>query len=358
MRNYLIITVFFLVTVTQAQIMLPAYQAIQYRRKTLPTIITTAITPMTGRKAASGGTITSDGGAPVTVRGICWSTNSGPTIALTTKTNNGSGIGVFTSIMQYLTPGVTYYVRAYATNNIGTAYGNEIIYVGQFSNCGTLTDIDGNTYETIIPWTNCGDTYTACWTKTNLKVSKYSDGTPIPQVTDNTTWKNLRTGAWCYVNNDPSTEAIYGKLYNWYAVMGIYDSASLSDPSLRKSIAPAGWHVPSDSEFHYGLIVCLGGVNVAGPKLKSTDPIWSCAVVGTNSSGWSAAEAGRRSSTNGGFQNSNAYFWSKNGNTTIQIGVNQYLGDASRLEVPCTNIQSGTTFEQITGGMSIRLIKD
>jgi uncharacterized protein (TIGR02145 family) len=73
----------------------------------------------------------------------------------------------------------------------------------------------------------------------------YRDGTPIPQVTGNTEWANLTTGAWCYSDNDPTK----GKLFNWYAVMGIYDSASLTDATLRKEFAPEGWHVPTDTEW-------------------------------------------------------------------------------------------------------------
>ena len=103
---------------------------------------------------------------------------------------------------------------------------------------GTATDQEGN----IFGWINYG---TQDWAITNAEVETYSDGTQIPQVTDATEWSNLTTGAWCYVNNDPSK----GKLYNWYAVMGIYDSASLSDASLRKEFAPVGWHVPSDAEW-------------------------------------------------------------------------------------------------------------
>jgi uncharacterized protein (TIGR02145 family) len=70
----------------------------------------------------------------------------------------------------------------------------------------------------------------------------YRDGTPIPQVTNNTEWANLTTGAWCYYNNDPTKP----RLYNWYAVMGIHDT----DPNTpNKEFAPEGWHVPSDAEW-------------------------------------------------------------------------------------------------------------
>ncbi len=108
--------------------MLPAYQAIQYRRNTLPTITTTVISSITANSASSGGNISSDGGSSVTVRGVCWSTSSGPTIVLATKTADGTGIGIFSSNITGLISNTTYYLRAYATNNVGTSYGNEVIF--------------------------------------------------------------------------------------------------------------------------------------------------------------------------------------------------------------------------------------
>ena len=102
----------------------------------------------------------------------------------------------------------------------------------------SVTDQDGNTYDYL--------TYgNQVWTVENAEMVTYRDGTPIPQVIDNTEWLNLTTGAWSYYNNDPTKP----RLYNWYAVMGIYDSASFSDATLRKEFAPEGWHVPSDAEW-------------------------------------------------------------------------------------------------------------
>jgi uncharacterized protein (TIGR02145 family) len=105
-----------------------------------------------------------------------------------------------------------------------------------------VTDIDGDQYNSVIIGTQE-------WQKENLNVSKYSDGTPIPQVTNASNWASLSTGAWCYYNNDPANGAIYGKLYNWYAVAGIHDAASLTNPDLRKKLAPTGWHIPTDTEW-------------------------------------------------------------------------------------------------------------
>lgn len=100
----------------------------------------------------------------------------------------------------------------------------------EFLNC------DGNPFPTIVYGTQE-------WTVENACYITYRDGTPIPQETDPESY--LNTGAWYYLDNDP-TKPI---LYNWYAVMGIHDFASMNDPSLRKEFAPAGWHVPSDSEW-------------------------------------------------------------------------------------------------------------
>ena len=91
----------------------------------LPTLTTVSASNVTNNSAVSGGNITSDGGSTVTQRGVSWSTNQNPTIA-DNITTNGSGSGSFTSSISGLNSNTTYYVRAYATNGVGTAYGNQI----------------------------------------------------------------------------------------------------------------------------------------------------------------------------------------------------------------------------------------
>ena len=113
-----------------------------------------------------------------------------------------------------------------------------------------VTDVDGNVYPTVIIGTQT-------WTQTNLNVSHYRNGDIIPQVTDPTAWANLTTGPWCYYNNDPANGAIYGKLYNWYAV---------NDP---RGLAPIDYHIPTDAEWTI-IIDYFGGENIAGGKMKST----------------------------------------------------------------------------------------
>ena len=92
---------------------------------TIPTLTTISAVATSATTASSGGNISNDGGTPVTNRGVCWSTTSTPTIN-DTKTNDGNGTGNFTSTLSSLTANVTYYIRAYATNKIGTAYGNVV----------------------------------------------------------------------------------------------------------------------------------------------------------------------------------------------------------------------------------------
>jgi hypothetical protein len=94
----------------------------------LATVATSAISDTTGVSAVSGGNITSDGGSAVTARGIVWGTSPSPTVSLATKTADGSGSGQFSSRMEGLSKGTKYYVRAYATNAAGTAYGNEVSF--------------------------------------------------------------------------------------------------------------------------------------------------------------------------------------------------------------------------------------
>lgn len=173
------------------------------------------------------------------------------------------------------------------------------------NNNAIVNDIDGNNYETV---SICNQV----WMKSNLNVSKYTDGTPIPQVTDQNQWTNLTTGAWCYYNNDPANGPIYGKLYNWYAVAGIHNAASASNPALRKKLAPTGWHVPSNAEIMEFYFSCLISQAVAGGKMKATGTIqignglWEEPNNGaTNESGFTGLPGGYR--TNLGFDEKGIY---------------------------------------------------
>jgi uncharacterized protein (TIGR02145 family) len=172
--------------------------------------------------------------------------------------------------------------------------GNYVIIYGiSFDNPPVIKDIDGNTYQTV--W--IGD---QLWFAENLKTTHYNDGTPIPNVTDNTAWSGLTTGAMVYYNNDSTTNApVYGALYNWYAVEG-------------DSLCPSGWHVPTDAEWTV-LTDYLGGESVAGGKLKEIGTVhWNSPNTGaTDEVGFTALPGGLRSDS-GSFNyfRSNGFWWS------------------------------------------------
>jgi len=172
---------------------------------------------------------------------------------------------------------------------------------------------------------------TQIWQSSNLDVTTYSDGTPIHQVTDPTTWSNLTTGAWCYYNNDSANNATFGKLYNWYAVAGIYDTNSFNDASLRKSLAPQGWYIPSDSDWTT-LSDYLGGATVAGDKLKEAGNSHWLAANGTatNSTGFTALPGGLRDSVDGSFSDLGdlGYWWSAT-EYNFNLGWYRRLGEAN-----------------------------
>jgi hypothetical protein len=105
----------------------PSMGAYEIAGSGMPVVSTSPVTNITATTALSGGVITSDGGEAVTARGVCWSTSTAPTTA-DSKTTNGTGTGSFTSNVTGLTNGETYYLRAYATNSIGTAYGLERVF--------------------------------------------------------------------------------------------------------------------------------------------------------------------------------------------------------------------------------------
>jgi uncharacterized protein (TIGR02145 family) len=321
----------------------------------VPTLTTTAVSTITTNSAISGGIITNDGGASITARGVCWSNLPNPTIDLPTKTTDGSGVGTFTSAISGLNPNWDYHVRSYATNSAGTAYGNEITFTTLQNSTAinvpgpNVTDIDGNVYQSV---TNCNQT----WTKSNLNVSKYTDGTPIPQVTNSTQWFNLTTGAWCYYNNITANGTTYGKLYNWYAVMGIYDAASAGNPALRKKLSPNGWHIPTDAEW-IQLPDCLGGEAVAGGKMKSTGTIqagtglWQDPnTAATNESGFTGLPGGyRRNSGFFDFIGNSGYWWSSSEFSTAKAWARPlyfHVGSAYRY--------NGNN----TDGYSVRCLRD
>ena len=111
----------------------------------IPVLTTTTVSTITPTTAICGGNISSDGEAPITARGVCWSTTPTPMVS-DNKTNDGGGVGNFTSEMSGLSPESEYYVRAYATNTIGTAYGNVLSFTTE-QECALVCNIDAESYS-------------------------------------------------------------------------------------------------------------------------------------------------------------------------------------------------------------------
>ena len=305
-----------------------------------PLVTTSPITYLSGGIATSGGVVTSDGGSVVTARGVVYGTSSSPTLS-NSFTTNGTGSGSFTSVLSGLATLTTYYVRAYATNSVGTGYGNEVSFtitaIPSFT-CGasSVADLDGNTYNTV-------QIGTQCWTQSNMKVSKYRNGDNIPTGLSNSAWQNTTSGAYAIYDNDPVNDGLYGKLYNHYAVT---DS---------RGLCPTGWHVPSDGEWTT-LVNHLGGISVAGGTLKSTamQPTpggWNPPNVGaTNSSGFTALPGGTRY-PNGDFDYFTRFgYWWSSSVSSGSAAWNRSLSDGS------SNFNS--IDRNRPEGLSVRCLKD
>jgi uncharacterized protein (TIGR02145 family) len=297
----------------------------------LPTVIINSINSIATNNAIAYGNVTNQGSSSVTAKGFKYFTTPNYSGGWQTV-SVGTGLGTFSKTINSLQPNTTYYISAYATNSFGTAFSNEISFTTS-NTPATVTDIDGNLYNTVTIGSQV-------WMVENLKVSKYRDGTSIPNVTDNTQWTNLTTGAYCYYENNSSFNNTYGKLYNWYAV------------NNSKNIAPTGWHVPSDAEW-ITLYNYLGGQTVCGGALKSTN-LWSSPNTGaTNSSGFTGVGAGIRFDNTGTFSGTlgqNGDFWS----SSVIISSDKPRGYA----LSYNNTYLGQTNDYKARGKSVRCVKD
>lgn len=270
------------------------------KNSNLPVVITISATAVTTSTATAGGNVTDDGGSTVTARGVCWSVSENPEVN-NNKTSDGNGTGEFTSNLTNLGQQKRYFVRAYATNSAGTAYGKQVKLVTKSNsninfNSGlvydTIYDIDGNAYKTIKISLKKGTVENQdlpedkaledVWMIENLKVETYNDGSDIPYQGDNTLWKNLTTPAFCFYL--PGNTSIYGTLYNSYAVN-------------TGKLCMEGFHVPTFTDW-VNLMNAVGGENVAGGKLKEEGlSHWIAPNTGaTNISGFTGLPGGFRES--------------------------------------------------------------
>ena len=309
----------------------------------------TSVTPVAPATAPDPPTsvVATAGNTSASVAFVAPTNNGGSAITGYTVTTNPGGItatGATSPInVTGLTNGTAYTFTVIATNALGNSGASTASTAVTPTNaCGSITTVsdgDGNSYQTV----GIG---TQCWTTTNLKTTKYNDGvTSIPDLTS-AGWTTATTGARTEYNAAGVTGYVstYGYLYNWYAAAGIITTGG----SSTKNICPSGWHVPTVDDWNTLTSSCLG--TTPGTQLKENSSLWTN-NTGTNSSGFSARPAGYRRS-NGDFSdiNSFTYFWSATpgygGTEAFFRGLNASNGNVLR------------TFLEMRGGFSIRCIKD
>jgi len=300
---------------------------------TLAVIVTSVVDVVTPISATCSGNITADQNSAPTERGVCWSTEPTPDVT-GNKTSGGTGIGEFSFLMTGLVPQTTYNARAYAVNKAGTAYGEEITFTtpgDHTGETGTVTDIDGNVYNTI----GIGSQF---WTTENLKVTRFNDESPIDLTDDNLAWESLVGPGYCWYNNEADNKDKYGALYNWYVV-------------VSSKLSPAGWHVPTDAEWTI-METYLGGFTMAGGKLKETgtDHWMTPNTEATNETGFTALPGGIRAEGATYMElKETGNFWTATpaSNQTARYRTLDYLDAVIT-----------TGYYPVKLGLSVRLVKD
>ncbi|MFC2138520.1 FISUMP domain-containing protein, partial [Bacteroidota bacterium] len=304
--------------------------------------ITTNTPELCGTLVTVGGNITNDGGFNISARGICWSTISNPTIN-DNIINSDDGIGIFSNIITNLQSLTTYYIKAYATNDAGTTYGNELSFTtSQFN--GLFTDTrDGNNYS----WTTIG---CQVWMTSNLaylpSVNKISEGSEDDE------W-----GKFYYVYDYDGTDTLaakstdnyktYGVLYNWNAAM----NGSLPSDSLDiQGICPDGWHLPKRYEW-YELIDYINdeGYSDEATILKAKTG-WKENGNGIDLYGFSALPGGSRYSDECNSITGYTSWWNSS-STPFES-----TGDQISTCYNCSNVGAGYAYKSY--GFSIRCIKN
>lgn len=314
-------------TISIAVLLISIYLFTNCKKKEVPVLTTTQVSNISGTTASCGGEITDEGSGSIISKGLCWSTTPSPKIS-DSFTNEGGGINNFSSSLNNLTSGTTFFIRAYATNNAGVGYGNEETFTT------LMVDIDDNTYNLI----SIGNKIIIV---ENLKVTKYRNGDVIGTTTplDKSILGETNSKYQWPPQGNELNVSTYGRLYTWYAIT---DS---------RKICPLGWHVPTREEWN-SIINYLGGGGVSGGKLKEEGlEHWMSPNVGANNfSGFSGLPSGSRDldGRNFGFSKY-GYWW-----TTTEENSDRAINWDLSFENSSTGFGSSPKAE----GFSVRCIKD
>jgi uncharacterized protein (TIGR02145 family) len=304
---------------------------------TLPIVETNIISSITETGAISGGNVVADGGSPIISRGIVWSPTKPIESLLDTKTQNGSGLGSFTSALNTLQPNTPYYVRAYAINSQGIAFGEMLNFTTSsfFSSGNGVTDIEGNKYKTVI----IGDQE---WMAENLKTTKLQNGDALLNGGITSNWRNYCTSdisAYADYNGSTTLGEQYGRLYNFFAV------------NDTRKLCPVGWRIPSLNDWN--ILESRLGVSDAPIKLKSTQGWNPQQFNGNNFSGLNVLPAGTKSFSGDGGINFSVVFWT----STESLPRLQFPKAFFIVMVSESPTLSKPVYDNFTGG-SVRCIKE
>jgi uncharacterized protein (TIGR02145 family) len=253
------------------------------------------------------------GGLDVSECGVCWGKNLNPSIA-EYKMVLGTTTDFYTCDLNNLEAATSYHVRGYILSDEGVFYGPDVPF-STLPASGKFKDIDNNEYRYA---TFFGKT----WMLENLKTTKYRNGEPIELVTNESFDISSTVGKYVNYNNWESSSAVYGRLYDWYAIHDL------------RNIAPVGWHIPTDAEWR-ALADSLGGTAVAGRKLMDYDSgLWPKEIGISAESGFHALPGGILGVTNLFLlQGVASYWWSSNYSSWMPVWyVHWYYKDLKNVD--------------------------
>jgi len=286
---------------------LAAFTGCSKKKSSLATVSTAGLSSITDSSAVCGGEISSDGGATITARGVCWSTSANPTVGLTTKTTDGTGTGSYTSNITGLSEGVTYYLRAYATNSAGTAYGNEVtfaassVYLPSLSTSGLSIINDSTaTCVTEISYSG-GSTVTArgvCWSTSanpTVALTKTIDGADTGSYTSAITGLKVFTNYYMRAYATNSVGTAYGNEQTILILLPIganYGGGKVAyilqpgdpgyDPTVPHGLIAAPGDQSTGLQWYNGSNITTGATGTAiGNGKSNTDSIVKAQGVGS-----------------------------------------------------------------------------
>ncbi|MBU8892509.1 MAG: fibrobacter succinogenes major paralogous domain-containing protein [Bacteroidales bacterium] len=292
-----------------------------------PVIKTVEFSEIRSNSLKSGGNVISDEGFTIIEKGVCWNTSGNPDIN-DFKINAGSGSESFECHLENLQEGEDYYVKAYATNSKGTAYGEEL-QVSLIYGVIQVQDYDGN-------WYNLLKIGNQIWLKESLKTTHYSNGDPIENGDGIDINSEFSPAYYFNYDNNEANAEIYGRLYTWYAAL---------------NACPDGWHMATENEWQT-LINYIGNENEG--RLKSTG------ILEDGSGLWKSPNAGATdlhgfSMLPAGFYSAQFYSYYGIGERSMFVYADNGKGGGSFKydDDYMTGLGTGLNF-----GHSVRCIKD